>query len=169
MDMDLFLFPTRQLFYLAIQLQKTFSFSFWKSPCISFPRPVCRICMTGIHFIYSVTVISMATVFISSQQCTEVKRIVTSLKTGIQFQEGIGIILFTTMSQSAMRCTKPPIKWALAALSLGVKQPHISIQCQCIQPYLHASYIPYWHSALVQRQSDLTSTPYNNQTVSVFS
>jgi hypothetical protein len=42
---------------------------------------------------------------------------------GFESREGLGIILFTTSSRSALRPTQPPIHWVPGALSLGVRRP----------------------------------------------
>jgi hypothetical protein len=38
-------------------------------------------------------------------------------------RRGLGIILFTTASKTALGPTQSPIRWILGALSLGLKQP----------------------------------------------
>jgi len=42
---------------------------------------------------------------------------------GFDFQWGLGIFLFTTVSRMALGSTQPPIQWVPGAPSLGVKQP----------------------------------------------
>jgi hypothetical protein len=42
---------------------------------------------------------------------------------GFEFRRELGIFLFTTTSRKALGPTQPPIQWAPAALSLGVKRP----------------------------------------------
>jgi hypothetical protein len=42
---------------------------------------------------------------------------------GFDFQQGLGIFLFTTMSRMALGTSHPPIQCIPVALSLGVKQP----------------------------------------------
>jgi hypothetical protein len=117
--------PTGQPFYLAIQLQKTFSSSFLQIPCLSFPMSAYSLRKTGIHFINSVTITSMVTVFINGQHHTEVKWMATSLTTGIQFQDSLGTILFTTMS-----------RWAKSAPSFLSNWHHHPF------PLLISSYLP---------------------------
>jgi hypothetical protein len=41
---------------------------------------------------------------------------------GFNFQQGLGIFLFTTLSRPALIPTHPPIQWVPGALSSGVKQ-----------------------------------------------
>jgi hypothetical protein len=41
---------------------------------------------------------------------------------GFDSQQGLGIVLFTTVSRMVQRSTQPPIQWVPGALSLGVKQ-----------------------------------------------
>jgi hypothetical protein len=40
---------------------------------------------------------------------------------GFESQQGLGILLFTTMSRPALGPIQPPIQWVPGALSLGVK------------------------------------------------
>jgi hypothetical protein len=42
---------------------------------------------------------------------------------GFDYEWGLGIFLFTTVSRMALGPTQPPIQWVLGDLSLGVKQP----------------------------------------------
>jgi len=42
---------------------------------------------------------------------------------GFDSRRGLGILLFTTASTTALGPTQPPIKWVPVALSLGVKRP----------------------------------------------
>jgi hypothetical protein len=41
----------------------------------------------------------------------------------VRFPAGAGILLFTTVSRTALGPTQPPIQWVPGALSLGVKWP----------------------------------------------
>jgi hypothetical protein len=41
----------------------------------------------------------------------------------VRFPEGLGILLFTSSSITALGPTQPPIQWVAGALSLGVKRP----------------------------------------------
>jgi hypothetical protein len=40
-----------------------------------------------------------------------------------RFPAGLGILLFTAASRTALGPTQPPIQWVPGALSLGVKRP----------------------------------------------
>jgi hypothetical protein len=40
-----------------------------------------------------------------------------------QYRQGLGIVLITTASRSALGPTQTPIQWVPGALSLGVKRP----------------------------------------------
>jgi hypothetical protein len=42
---------------------------------------------------------------------------------GFDSRRGLGVILFTTASRTALEPTQPPIQWVPGALSLGVKRP----------------------------------------------
>jgi hypothetical protein len=42
---------------------------------------------------------------------------------GFKSRQGLGILLYTTTSRTALEPTQPPIQWVLGALSLGVKRP----------------------------------------------
>jgi hypothetical protein len=42
---------------------------------------------------------------------------------GFDSRCGLGILLFTTVSRTALGLTQPPMKWVPGALSMGVKWP----------------------------------------------
>jgi hypothetical protein len=43
------------------------------------------------------------------------------------FQQGLVIFLFTTVSRTALVPTQPPIQWVKRALFLGVKRPGVKL------------------------------------------
>jgi hypothetical protein len=54
---------------------------------------------------------------------TELLRLAKLFDLDFDSRRGLGILLFTTESRTALRPTQPPIQWAQGALPLGVKRP----------------------------------------------
>jgi hypothetical protein len=71
---------------------------------------------------------------------------------GLNSRRGLGILLFTTASRTALGPTHPPIQWVPGALSLGVKRPgrepdHSLPSAEvkeCVELYLHSPKTSSW-------------------------
>jgi hypothetical protein len=72
------------------------------------------------------------------------------------FQQGLGIFLFTTASRTALGPTQSPIQWVPGYLSLGVKRPGREADHsppsgaevkECVELYLHSSNTSSWRGA----------------------
>jgi hypothetical protein len=70
---------------------------------------------------------------------------------GFNSWQGLGILLFTTASKTALGSTQPPIQWVPGAVSLAVKQPgcetdHLPPSSakvkECVELYLHSPNMP---------------------------
>jgi hypothetical protein len=55
--------------------------------------------------------------------------VVSFVDRGFESRQGLGILVFTTMSRQALGPTQPPIQWAPGALSPGVKRPGRQADC----------------------------------------
>jgi hypothetical protein len=79
---------------------------------------------------------------------------------GLDSQQELGILLFTTTSRPTLGPTKPPNQWVPGAISLGVKQsgheadhstPSGSKVKECVRPYLHSPNTPSWRGAPLKK------------------
>jgi hypothetical protein len=81
----------------------------------------------------------------------------------VQFLEGLGIFLFTTVFRTALEPTQPSIQWVTGVLSLGVKQPgreaDHSTPCSAevkewVELYFCSPSTPSWHCAQLKKHRD---------------
>jgi hypothetical protein len=92
---------------------------------------------------------------------------------GFNSWQGLGILLFTTMSRTAQGPTQPPIQWLPGALSLRVKWPgHEADHSppssakvkECVQLYIHSPNTLPWRGAQLKHRDNFTFTFYLSST-----
>jgi len=86
---------------------------------------------------------------------------------GFDFQRGLGIFLFTTVSTPALKPTQPPIQWVSRALSLGVMQPgreadHSSPSTAKVKEFveLYSTYSKRLRVVILRKTRTGTTLPY---------
>jgi hypothetical protein len=91
---------------------------------------------------------------------------------GFDSRRGLGIVLFTTASRTALWPAQPPIQWVPEALSLGVKRPRREADHsppssaevkECAELYLHSPNTPSWRGAQLKNPRD--NFTFNETTV----
>jgi hypothetical protein len=84
-------------------------------------------------------------------------------------RRGLGTILFTTASITALGPTQSPIKWVPGALSLGVKRPGREADHsppssaevkEWLELYLHSPNTPSWRGAQLKHRDKFNFTFY---------
>jgi hypothetical protein len=84
---------------------------------------------------------------------------------GFDSRRGLGILLFTSLSRTALEPIQPPIQWIQWALSLGVKWPGCEADHsppstaevkECVELYLHSPNTPLWHGAQLKHRDNFT-------------
>jgi hypothetical protein len=91
------------------------------------------------------------------------------VETGLGFysRRGLGILIFTTASRTALGPTQSRIQWVQVPLSLGVKQPgreadHFPPSStevkERVELYLHSPSTPSWRGAQLKHRDNFTFT-----------
>jgi hypothetical protein len=80
---------------------------------------------------------------------------------GFDSRRGLGILLFTIPSRTALGPTQPPVQWVPGAVSLGIKLPgreadHSAPSSaevkEWVELYLHSPYTPPWRGARLKEK-----------------
>jgi hypothetical protein len=86
---------------------------------------------------------------------------------GFDSWRGLGVLLFTTESRTALGPSQPPIQWVSWALSLVVKRPGREADHsppssaevkECVELYLHSPNAPPWRGAQLKHRDNFTFT-----------
>jgi hypothetical protein len=85
---------------------------------------------------------------------------------GLEYRQGLGIFLFTTVSRPALVPTQPPIKWVPRDVSLRVKRPGreadnsppSSVEVKNLYSYAALPNTPLWHGAQLKHRDNFTFT-----------